>query len=67
MMLWRENNYGICPVRREKARVFSGCDSRLATVAPASSNRSSRGGNKTAEASGVEGSHGDLASTQAAT
>ena len=42
-------------VRRAKARSFSGCESRPATVAPAGSNRSSRGGNEAAEASGVEG------------
>jgi hypothetical protein len=43
-------------VRRAKALSFSGCKSRPATFAPAGSNRSRRGGNKTAEASGVEGS-----------
>src|SRR5262249_5472182 len=37
-------------VRRVKASFFSGCDSHLATVAPASSNRSGGGGNETAEA-----------------
>ena len=42
-------------VRRAKARSFSGCESRPATVAPAGSNRGSRGGNEAAEASGVEG------------
>ena len=51
----RVSNTVWCPVRRAKASVFSGCESRLATIAPASSNRSSRGGNEAAEASGVEG------------
>src|SRR5438093_7150065 len=37
-------------VRRAKASFFSGCDSHLATVAPASSNRSGSGGNEAAEA-----------------
>jgi hypothetical protein len=36
-------------------------------VAPAGSNRSSRGGNEAAEASGVEGHVSDLASMQAVT
>jgi len=36
-------------------------------VAPAGSNRSSRGGNEAAEASGVEGHISDLASMQAVT
>ncbi len=41
---------GFC-VRREKARIFSGCKSRPATlVAPAGSNRSGGGGNETAGA-----------------
>ena len=42
-------------VRRAKARFSSGCESRPAAFAPAGSNRSSRGGNEAAEASGVEG------------
>jgi hypothetical protein len=42
-------------IARSRPSVFSGCESRLATVAPASSNRSSRGGNEAAEASGAEG------------
>ena len=42
-------------VRRAKARFSSGCKSRPATFAPAGSNRSSRGGNEAAGASGVEG------------
>jgi tetratricopeptide (TPR) repeat protein len=43
-----------------KARSFSGSQSRPAAVAPAGSNRSSRGGNETAEAFDVEGRHGRL-------
>jgi len=54
-------------VRRAKALSFSGCKSRPATFAPAGSNRSSRGGDETAEASGVEGPARDLASMQAVT
>ena len=54
-------------VRREKARSLSGCESRPATITPAGSNRSSRGGYEAAEASGVEGSERDLASVQAIT
>jgi hypothetical protein len=54
-------------VRRAKARSFSGCNSRPATFVLAGSNRSSRGGNETAEASGVEGHESDLASMQAVT
>ncbi len=42
-------------VRREKAAIFSGCETHPATVAPAGSNRRSRGGNESAEAFGVEG------------
>jgi hypothetical protein len=38
-------------VRREKASIFSRCNSCPATVVPAGSNRSGRGGNFTAEAS----------------
>jgi hypothetical protein len=38
-------------VRREKAPIFSGCNSHPATVAPAGSNRSGSGGNEAAEAS----------------
>src|SRR5262249_59986992 len=37
-------------VRRAKVSFFSGCNSHLATVAPASSNRSGGGGNETAGA-----------------
>ena len=54
-------------VRRAKARSFSGCEARPAIVAPAGSNRSSRGGNETAEAFGVEGPERDLANMQAVT
>ncbi len=54
-------------VRRAKARSFSGCEPRPATFAPAGSNRSSRRGNETAEAFGVEGHISDLASMQAVT
>jgi hypothetical protein len=42
-------------VRRAKARSFSGCKSHPATVAPAGSNRSSRGGDEAAEAFDVKG------------
>ena len=57
----------IC-VRREKARIFSGCKSRPATlVAPAGSNRSGGGGNETAGAFDVKGRLGDSASRQAVT
>jgi len=42
-------------VRRAKALSFSGCETRPAAVAPAGGNRSSRGGNEAAEASGVGG------------
>ena len=54
-------------VRRAKAPFFSGCESHPATIAPAGSNWSSRGGNEAAEASGVEGSLRNLASMQAVT
>jgi hypothetical protein len=37
-------------VRREKASIFSGCDSHPAAFAPAGSNRSGGGGNEIAEA-----------------
>ena len=42
-------------VRRGKAAIFSGCETRPVSVAPAGSNRSSGGGNKAVEAFGVEG------------
>src|SRR5438094_9664693 len=54
-------------VRRAKASFFSGCNSHLATVAPASSNRSGSGGNEAAEASDGKGRTGDPASRQAVT
>jgi hypothetical protein len=56
-----------CLVRRAKARSFSGCEARPAIVAPAGSNRSSRGGNEATEAFGVEGPERDLANMQAVT
>ena len=54
-------------VRLKEGAVSSWARAHPATVAPAGSNRSSRGGNKAAEASGVEGHESDLASTQAVT
>src|ERR1700675_626567 len=54
-------------VRREKALSSRGCESRPATVAPAGSNRSNRGGNEAVEAFGVEGPSRDLAIVQAVT
>jgi hypothetical protein len=54
-------------VRLKEGAVSSWARAHPATVAPAGSNRSSRGGNETAEASGVEGHVSDLASTQAVT
>jgi hypothetical protein len=64
-------NHRVTPrlyVRREKARVFSGCKSRPATlVAPAGSNRSGGGGNETAGAFDAKGRFGDSASRQAVT
>jgi len=54
-------------VRLKEGTVSSWARAHPATVAPAGSNRSSRGGNETAEASGVEGHESDLASTQAVT
>ena len=54
-------------MRRAKARSFSGCKSRPATFVPAGNNRSSRGGNETAEASGVDGHESDSVSMQAVT
>jgi len=52
-------------VRRAKALFFSGCESRPVTFVPTGSNWSSRGGNESAEASGVEGPYRDLANVQA--
>src|SRR5271157_6186701 len=60
-----ENDNVLYHVRRAKARFSSGCKSRPATFVPAGSNRSSCGGNETAEASGVEGHESDLVSMQA--
>ena len=54
-------------VRLKEGAVSSWVQAHPATVAPAGSNRSSRGGNEAAEASGVEGHESDLASTQAVT
>jgi hypothetical protein len=54
-------------VRREKARISSGCETHPVSVAPAGSNRSGDGGNEVTEAFGVEGRIGDLASMQAVT
>jgi len=54
-------------VRRAKARSSSGGQTRPATVAPAGSNRSSRGGNEAAEAFDAEGRVGDSTSWQAIT
>src|SRR5437879_4740642 len=54
-------------VRRAKARFPSGGQTHPATFAPAGSNRSSRGGDETAEAFDVEGHLGDSASMRAAT
>jgi integrase len=54
-------------VRLKEGAVSSWVRAHPATVAPAGSNRSSRGGNEAAEASGVEGHVSDLASTQAVT
>src|SRR5271157_266144 len=62
-----ENDNVLYHVRRAKARFSSGCKSRPATFVPAGSNRSSCGGNETAEASGVEGHESDLVSMQAVT
>jgi len=59
------DSYFYFVVRRDKAPSFSGCESRPATFAPAGSNWSSRGGNETAGASGVEGHVSDSASMQA--
>lgn len=52
-------------VRLKEGAVSSWARAHPATVAPAGSNRSSRGGNEAAEASGVEGHESDLANTQA--
>jgi hypothetical protein len=52
-------------VRDAKARSSSWCESDPATIAPASSNRSSCTRSEATEAFGVEGHAGDLASMQA--
>src|SRR5260370_12632841 len=54
-------------VRRAKVSFFSGCNSHLATVAPASSNRSGSRGNEAAEAFDAKGRLSDSASRQAVT
>lgn len=54
-------------MRREKALSSSGCESHPATVAPAGSNRSNRGGDEAIEAFGAEGPSRDLASVPAVT
>ena len=54
-------------VRLKEGAVSSWVRAHPATVAPAGSNRSSRGGDEAAEAFGVEGRIGDLTSTQAIT
>ncbi len=54
-------------VRRGKASFFSGCKSHLATVAPASSNRSGSGGNDAAEAFDGKDRCSDSANRQALT
>jgi hypothetical protein len=50
----------IALVRRDKAAIFSGCNSHPAQVAPAGSNRSGSGGNDTAEAFDGKGRLGRL-------
>jgi len=54
-------------VRLKEGAVSEWVRAHPATVAPVGSNRSSRGGDETAEAFGVEGRLGDLTSTQALT
>jgi integrase len=54
-------------VRLKEGAVSSWVRAHPATVAPAGSNRSSRGGDEAAEAFGVEGHVSDLTSTQAIT
>ena len=56
----KPDNYVLCPVRRDKAAIFSGSQSHPATVAPDGSNRSNGGGNKTVEVFGAEGRLGRL-------
>jgi hypothetical protein len=52
-------------VRREKLCIFSGCNSRPATVVPAGSNRNGDGGNEIVEAFDGKGRLGRSASKQA--
>ena len=54
-------------VRLKEGAVSQWVRAHPATVAPAGSNRSSRGGDEAAEAFGAEGRLGDLTSTQAIT
>ena len=54
-------------VRLKEGAVSKWVRAHPATVAPAGSNRSSRGGDEAAEAFGVEGHESDLTSTQAIT
>jgi hypothetical protein len=54
-------------VRRERRWSTAGVNPPGNWFAPPGSNQSSSGGNETAEASGVEGRKGDLASVQAVT
>ena len=54
-------------VRLKEGAVSESVRAHPATVAPAGSNRSSRGGDEAAEAFGAEGRLGDLTSTQAIT
>jgi hypothetical protein len=62
---WQEESS--MSVRRGKVSFFSGCNSHLASVAPASSNRSGGGGNEAAEAFDGKGRSSDSASRQART
>jgi hypothetical protein len=66
-LAWLINPNTPFSVRRAKARSSSGCESHPATVAPAGSNRSSRGGDEAAEAFGVKDPLRGLASMQAVT
>ena len=54
-------------VRLKEGVVSEWARAHPATVAPAGSNRSSRGGDEAAEAFGVEGPERDLANMQAVT
>ena len=55
------HNAALC-VRRAKAWSFKGCEFPPATLAPAGSNRSSRGGNEAVEAFDGKGHESDPAS-----